>query len=239
MSDKKTIVSVDNVSTIFDPVPALKQIVPKYGFTYDQSVTATTGATDYSATIAQLRTANPDIIWASISQFDIGHFLKQYLTSGMRAPVFTFQWTRAARDIAGNGFKNQYFSTEYIDAANPSNPWQKLYIQDYTAKNGMTPEAYTADFYMNVFMWWQLMRDTLAAGGDINKGEDLLAALEANPSFPTVFGGDSSKPGIVTMDLKTHSPSTLPQAVFQDTGDSLSQLAVYNVGGDDFTLVSA
>jgi ABC-type branched-subunit amino acid transport system substrate-binding protein len=236
MSDKKTVVSIDNVSSIFDPIPELKKLIPTYGFEYKGSVTAPIGATDFSATIAQLRNQKPDIIWASISQFDIGYFLKQYHSSGLTAPVFAFQWTRAARQIAGNGYQNEYFSTEFLDTAEPANPWQDLYVKDYTAKNGQTPEAYTADFYMNVFMWWQLMRDVKKNGGDINSGADLQAALTANPTFPTVFGGDSSTPGILTMDTKTHSPSALPQSVFQDLGSSLKQLATYDVGGGNFQM---
>ncbi|MCW2541134.1 MAG: amino acid transporter substrate-binding protein [Frankiales bacterium] len=236
MSDKKSIVTIDNVSTIFDPKPALRALIPNYGFQYKSSVTATTGATDYSSVIAALHQAKPDVIWASISQFDIGYFMKQYLTSGLKAPVFAFQWTRAARAIAGNGYTNQYFSTEYLDVDKPSNPWQDLYIQEYKSKNGLTPEAYTADFYMCVFMWWQLMRDVLAKGGNINRGPDLLAALQARPTFNTVFGGDATTPGLLTMDLKTHSPSALPQAVFQDTGNSLKQLATYDVGGGNFKM---
>jgi ABC-type branched-subunit amino acid transport system substrate-binding protein len=236
MPTKKSIVTIDNVSTIFDPKPALKALIPQYGFKYQSSITATTGATDYSSVIAALHQANPDVIWASISQFDIGYFMKQYYTSGLKAPVFMFQWTRAARAIAGAGYTNQYFSTEYVDVEKPSNPWQALYIQEYKAKNGLTPEAYTADFYMCVFMWWQIMRDTLAKGGNINRGPDLLAALQARPSFNTVFGGDATTPGVLTMDAKTHSPSALPQAVFQDTGSSLKQLATYDVGGANFKM---
>ncbi len=238
MSDKKKVISIDNVSSIFDPIPELQKLFPEYGFEYLGSVTAQIGATDYSSTIAQIRNSNPDVIWASISQFDIGYFLKQYATSGLRAPVFAFQWTRAAREIAGQGFRDQYFSTEFLDIPNPANPWQALYIQEYAAKYGQTPEPYTANFYTNVFMWWQLMRDVLASGGDIDSGADLLGALEANPSFPTVFGGDSSTPGILTMDLSTHSPEALPQSVFRDGGEELEQLATYEVGGSDFRMAS-
>jgi ABC-type branched-subunit amino acid transport system substrate-binding protein len=241
MPDKKNVVTVGNVVTIVNFDKLLRPLMEQYGFKLAKTVNATAGATDYASVIAEVQASNPDIVWPWISQFDIGYFMKQYKTSGMTAPVFTFQWTRAARQIAGSGYDGVYFSTEFLDWADPASDWQKLYIQDYTAKHGYPPEAYTADFYTNVFMWWQLMRDVLAKGGNINSGPALLAALESNPVFPTVFGGSGSTIGQLTMDLKTHSPSTLPQAVFVDHGGSLNnptltQVATYNVGGGSFQL---
>ncbi|HXT08798.1 MAG TPA: ABC transporter substrate-binding protein [Roseiarcus sp.] len=47
----------------------------------------TIGATDYSATVSRLKTANPDAVFLFGAGVDPGYFMKQYVAAGLTAPV--------------------------------------------------------------------------------------------------------------------------------------------------------
>jgi branched-chain amino acid transport system substrate-binding protein len=54
----------------------------------------------------------------------------------------------------------------------------------------------------------------LAKGGDPTNTAQLQAALEANPEFPSLYGGSADQVGTVKFDVKEHTISK-PMAVFK------------------------
>jgi ABC-type branched-subunit amino acid transport system substrate-binding protein len=207
MPDVKKIVSLDyDQGTLTEQgLAILRKALEPAGLELTASVKTSLTTTDFSQALTKVRNANADAIMTTVESTPLGYLAKNYLTSGLTIPLFTNQWTSAAQKIAGDAFEGIYFLGEYVDPKTPANPWAKAFVDDYAARDKKPAEAYPAEYYETTFAFWQLARDVLKAGGDINSGPDLLAALEANPTFPSVFGGDASTAGKLEIDLKTHS----------------------------------
>jgi hypothetical protein len=161
----------------------------------------------------------------------MGYFAKQYKSLGMTAPLFTNQWTSGAQAIAGGAYTGVYFLGEYIDPNRPQNGWASILGKTYKARFKKSIETYPAEYYETTFAFWQLARDVLKKGGNINHGPDLLAALEAKPRFPSVFGGNATKAGVLGINLKTHSVATRGLSVTIGRGSGQRQVATYDITG--------
>ncbi len=206
------------------------------GYTQVADERTKVGATDYSATIQKVKAANPDIIFLSIYAEDVGYFMKQYATSGINKPVLGFTHSGAAAKIAGPAYDGLYFAFDYFDAERPPNPFAQFFVDSFKATEGILPEFYPANFYEDSFVLWECIRRVLKKGGNPKDGDALDAALRSDPSFPSVYGGDSSRPGTLAFDLDTHSVKRRPMMVSQYKGGKVTPLAFYNIGGADFRL---
>jgi len=194
------------------------------------------GATDYSATIQKVKAGNPDIIFLSIYTEDVGYFLKQYATSGINKPVLGFTHSQAAAKIAGAAYEGLYFAFDYFDAERPPNPFAQYFVDSFKGMEGILPEYYPANFYEDSFILWECIRRVLQKGGNPKDGDQLEAALRSNPTFPSVYGGDSGKPGVLAFDLDTHSVKKRPMMVSQYKAGKVTPLAFYDIHGADFRL---
>lgn len=194
------------------------------------------GATDYSTAIQAVKSSSPDLVFVSLYGLDPGYFMKQYVASGIGKPVIGYEFTPDAAKTAGSAYDNYMFAYDYFDPANPTNPWGKLFVAEYEKAYGSTPDFYAANYYEDTFAVWDLIRRVSANGGDINSGTDLQNALQANPSFKSVYGGTSTTAGTLALDPKLHTPIKRPMGLFDYNSGKTKALAYFNIDGADFTL---
>jgi len=198
------------------------------------------GATDYAANIQKIKQSDPDIVWAVVYAEDVGYFMKQYAIAGINKPVFAFTHTLAAQQIAGAAYDGLYFSFDFFDATRPSNPWAKFFVDEYAKNVNATvpPDYYGANAYEDSFTLWQCVMRVLKLGGNPKDGTQLDAALQSNPVFPSVYGGDATTVGTIALDRDTHSVKHRPMTVAQYRDGRVIPLAQFDIGGDDFKLLT-
>jgi len=202
-----------NVVSLYWDVPVLKdktkgiakQAMDKFGFTQVGEETVTLGTNDFSATMARVKDANPDVINMVLYTPDAGYFMKQFALSGINAQVMGYEYTTDSAQIAGDAYNKLWFAAEIFDAANPTDPWSKVFVESFQQEYGEPASFYSANNYEDTFLIWELIKRVLAKNGDLTSGEQMQAALIENPTFKTLYGGSSSAPGTMTFDLTTHT----------------------------------
>ncbi|HEV7753896.1 MAG TPA: ABC transporter substrate-binding protein [Baekduia sp.] len=209
------------------------------GMQFVGSVLQKIGETDYSNTISKLRAMKPDVICACFSGADPGYFMKQYVNSGVKAPVLGIEYMPDAVKVAGPAYDGFKIVADIMDPKNPPNPLSKLFVDHYQQAYGKAPVSfYEANFYEMGLAVWELARRTAQSGGDVNSGVDLQKAMIANPTFKSLYGGDASTVGEISLDPKTHTPTSRPMSVIEVNGDNLKTLATFDIGGRDYTDVA-
>jgi len=214
-----------------NPIQAhLKARIAENGDTFVGSVLSPIGATDYSTVFSKLKDLNPQIIQVTVFGADPGYFMKQYVNSGLTAQVLGAEWTPVAAQIAGSAFKNWYFGADYFNPSNPPNPYSKFFVTDYQRLFGAPPNSYyEPNYYEATMAFLQLALRVMDKGGDINSGQQLNAALIANPTFKSLYGGNAATVGTLTLDPTTHDPTIRPVGLFI-AGPPQKELAQWNIG---------
>jgi hypothetical protein len=128
------------------------------------------------------------------------------------------------------------FAYDFFDSANPPNGWSKIFTNEFQKAYGEAPDFYAANYYEDVFDIWDLMRRVSAKGGDINNGAQLQDALQGNPTFKSVYGGDANTAGILALDPVEHTPSKRPMGLFNYNSGNIKALAHFDIAGADFSL---
>lgn len=193
---------------------------------------------DYASVIAKVRKNEPDLLWVAFGGAAPGAFVAQAKTAGVGSELlgieFTGEAAKAAKGVFdSDGFK---FAMDYFDAAAPANPLAKLFTEAYRKAYDAEPDFYAANAYEETLMVWDLIRRVTAAGGDPNDSAQLKAALEKDPKFASVYGGDDTAVGSLEIDLKTHGVARRPMGVFEYKAGKVTPLATYDVGAQDFRL---
>jgi ABC-type branched-subunit amino acid transport system substrate-binding protein len=171
------------------------------------------GATDFSSIIARLKSSKPDAILTFSFGDDVGYFVKQLREANVTVPVMGIEFTEQAAKVAGASYDTYNFCADFYDVTNP-NPWNKIFVDGYKTMFGEAPEYYGANYYEEVFFVWELVRRVIAEGGDPTDTVKLEAALESNPKFKSLYGGDASTSGEVEFNPQDHTISK-PMAVFK------------------------
>jgi branched-chain amino acid transport system substrate-binding protein len=233
------IVVYDAGAAYADPVIAnAKEQAARAGITFAGFVKAPIGATDYATVLSKLKGLNPDIVSIGLYGADPGYFMKQYATSGLRARVVGGELTPTGAKIAGAGYKDYWIAADYFDVDHPANPLSEHFLTEYQRKFGEVPATfYQPNYYEGTMAFVQLAARVADKGGDINSGEQLQQALLANPTFKSVYGGDDQTVGTLTLNTKTHDPTTRPIGLFS-VQPEVKQLAEWNIDGGDFKVVS-
>jgi branched-chain amino acid transport system substrate-binding protein len=198
------------------------------------------GSTDFSDIIAKIKAAKPDVFYSQIYSPDIAYFMKQFANSGLKIPVVGSDYIDDLPKIGGASLAGYKFGFDYFLPQDPQNDWAKMFVPEYQAKYGALPDVYAANAYESLFAVWQLVRDAIKAGDDIKKGESYVSALEANGTFPSLYGAGDGKTGQLVVDPKTHAVSKRAMGVYQSPttpGDPPKLLATFDIGGADFKLV--
>jgi branched-chain amino acid transport system substrate-binding protein len=191
------------------------------GYTVTGTATQPNGTTDWSDTYATIRSQNPDIILLVINGNDCAYFLKQFSTTGLKQPTYTFSYSAPQQTLAGSGFEGIYVVQEDFLPNLPSNDWQSIFTKYYRqefASQGTGPSSpfnISANYYNVGYVLWELASRVLAKGGNINDGTQLQAALQADPTFPSIFGGSGTTAGKISFDLTSHGLASCPLAIVQ------------------------
>ena len=242
---KATDPNIKRVSLVyFDQGPANEIVLKNFntalkdtGLELASTELTTIGATDYSATIARLKSTNPDAIFLFGTGVDPGYFMKQLVNAGSKVPVIGSEYITDAAEVAGSAFDNYMFATDWFDAARPSNPWSKLFLNSYVKEFNLQPEINAANYYEDTFAIWELIRRVLAKGGNVDSGEELQTALLADPRFKSVYGGSATELGVIALDTSSHSVKQRPLGVYKANGGKPVPVATFDLGGANFQLV--
>ena len=183
---KATDPKIKRISLVyFDQGPANEIVINNFnkalketGLEFASREVTTIGATDYSATISRLKTANPDAVFLFSIGVDPGYFMKQFVNAGLTAPVIGAECIPDAAKVAGSAYDNYLFATDWFDASKPTNPWSKLFLKSYVKEFNAEPEIYAANYYEDTFAVWDLIRRVLAKGGNVNSGEEAAKRLD-------------------------------------------------------------
>jgi branched-chain amino acid transport system substrate-binding protein len=195
------------------------------------------GSQDYSQVLPKIKANEPDILLVGMYGQDPGSFMNQAQTAGLDAQIIGFEFT----PDGVNASKGTYdsvgftFAYDYFDAGNPTNPLAKLFVDTFNEEYGEDPDFYAANYYEDTLAMWDLIRRVCADGGEIT-GPSLDAAMQANPEFASVYGGDDSGPGTFSMDTETHSVLQRPMGVFEYKDGAVTPLAYFDIDGENFTL---
>lgn len=206
---------------------------------YSEDVSALTvlvpsGTSDFAGPIETLAGLKPQLLLTRMFGNDPGYFMRQYVTSGIDVPVIGSEFTRAAAKVAGSAYDHYMFAFDYFDAQQPTNPWAAFFVKEFEATYGEAPNFYSANYYEDTFALWTLIRRVLAKGGDVSSGTELNDALLADPSFKSVYGGNATSVGTLTLNRTTHSVESRPLGLFAFSGGEPVPLAFFNLHGANF-----
>jgi branched-chain amino acid transport system substrate-binding protein len=167
------------------------------------------GATDYTAQLAKIKAARPDVIATWSYGKDIGFIVKQARDLGIAVPLIGIDWNPDGQTVAGATSDGFQYASDYLDL-DSKDEWTQRFIQDYRKKYNEPPDFFVANYYEAVQILVQLMKDVKQKGGDWKSGEQLRQALLARHKFPSVYGG---------------------MIVFKDNGTSVKPVAIFEVKG--------
>jgi ABC-type branched-subunit amino acid transport system substrate-binding protein len=219
-------------------VKGIKQELSKYGMQYVGTQTVKIGATDVSAILSKIKTANPDLISMATYGTDPGYFMKQFAQAGIKAQVVGSEFTYDAQKVGGPAYNKYWFSSDYFTFDRPPNPLSNVFMKGYRAKFGKVANLfYEPNYYEGTLALLDLCRRVATKGGDINDGTKLQDACIANPVFKSVYGGDSKTVGEIELDPKTHTPVKRQMGVFAVQNGTPTPLAFFNIKGADYKLV--
>ncbi|HEY7254983.1 MAG TPA: ABC transporter substrate-binding protein [Thermoleophilaceae bacterium] len=239
---KVALVIWDAGAPVYNPIrKRLESILASNGQQLVSFNLAKVGATDFSAIIAKLKAADPDVVQLSIWGPDPGYFCKQAAAAGLRAQIIGCEYTPTAVKVAQSAYDNYWFGMDIFDFQDPPNPLSKYFFDVYQKKYGEPPTMfYSPNYFETTLAFWDLTRRVAKAGGDINKGSDLQDQLMANPTFASVYGGDSSTVGTFALDKKTHTLDHRPLGLFKAKGATIgfTPMATFDIGAKDFKVVA-
>lgn len=203
-------------------------------------MTAPYGATDYSSTVQAMKQAKADVYVTLQFGTDAQYITRELRRQGMlgKAVFSTAEFTYDNVTAVGDLWKDWYFGYDYLDALHPPSDFSKLFVSNFRKDHGgEQPQNYHAADYSTAFGMAILIDRILGFGGNVRKGDDYVKAMNKNNVFPHVYGGKGKQVGKLVMDLKLHTPSSLPLIAFQSKGtknpNDIKLLATYNVGGKD------
>jgi branched-chain amino acid transport system substrate-binding protein len=219
-----------------------QKLFQQYGVTYAGQVLAPLGATDYSSSIQKLKALNPDVVLYSSFGTDLAYQAKQAVSAGATWISAGIDFQNVLAKLGGTALKGWYLGFDYLNTTTPNNDWAKFFIKDWTSSHkGVAPDYFNAGDYCTAFATATLIDRILGAGGDITDGSQYIKQLEANSTFPHVYGGSGGKTGEIVIDTTTHSPSSLEMQLFNPPANGqvepVKPLANYNIKAANFQLI--
>ena len=139
--------------------------------------------------ITKLRASGCDVLALWLFDPDPGLGLKRAREFGMKQMIVGIEYTAQIARVAGPAVEGYQYSSDFFDR-NSQEPALKAFNEGYMARYHEPAEFYAANYYEGFRLLAECIRRARAQGGDYFKGSRLVAALRANPVFPTVFGGD-------------------------------------------------
>jgi branched-chain amino acid transport system substrate-binding protein len=139
--------------------------------------------------MAKVRASGCDALAMWTFDPDPGLILKRAREFGMKQLIVGIEFTSQIARIAGPAAEGYNYASDFFDP-NSQEARLKAFNEGYMARNHEPAEFYAANYYDGFKLIAECIRRARAQGGDYFNGPRLLAALRANPVFPTVFGGD-------------------------------------------------
>jgi branched-chain amino acid transport system substrate-binding protein len=176
------------------------------------------GAKNYSAQLARIKAARPDVLALGSFGDDVGYTLSQARAYGITVPILGVEWTPNAQKIGGKAMEGYTIAVDRFDPTS-ADAKTKAFVDAYRAAYGDAPEFYAANYYEHVeYILRPLMKRIADRGGDPAKPGELLAemerALSAKFKFGSVYGGD--------MQLHPDGTVAKPLGVYEVKGDALT-----------------
>jgi branched-chain amino acid transport system substrate-binding protein len=197
---------------------------------------AAPNTTDFASTLTKIKANEPDVLIVGSYGQDPGFFLDQAQTANLKALIFGYEFTPDGLNASKGTFDSVgwTFSCDFFDADSATSKLGKLFVQEFKAAYTDKPDFYAANYYEDTLGMWDIIRRTLAKGGNINSGGDLQNSLKDKPTLASVYGGDDSAVGTFSMDPNTHSVVRRQMGVFQYKSGKVKTLALFNINGDDY-----
>lgn len=219
---------------------AFDEAIAEYGFESVGKTITKAGGTDFSDLIGRLQSSHPDLHFTNIYSPDIAYLIKQSKAAGLEIPILGYDFVPEDSKIAGAAASSYDFGVDYFGPTTPGNDWTEIFRKEFEAKYNIEPTQYAANNYETTFVLWQLLRQIIKEGTDPGSGEDWVKALEVNPSFPSVYGGEGKTPGVLEIDTTTHLVSKRAMGVYQapaSESEPPKLLASFNLGAAEFKMV--
>ncbi|GAA0964962.1 hypothetical protein GCM10009555_003330 [Acrocarpospora macrocephala] len=218
-----------------------REAITSAGFSAAAHVSSAPTNSDYSAQIREIESSGANAVIISVlDDVSIAAFLKQYAVTGRKDVVFvsTTNFTpKTYQTVAGSdALTNYHFCYDYFDGTTATSDFGSYFTQAYQDAYKTDPTSLSANFYEDTLVLWECVRRVNEKGGDPSKGSELLAAFEANPVFPSVYGGSGAETGVISFDKSTHSVSKRPSGIYTQKDGKVVAVATFDVSGSDFRL---
>ncbi len=169
------------------------------------------GAKTYSAQLARIKAARPDVLILGSFGDDVGYIVNQARAYGVTVPLLGVEWTPNAEKIAGKAMEGYVVAVDRFDAE-ANDPKVKAFVEAYRAAYKDAPEFYAANYYEHVdFILRPLVKRIADRKGDPTKQGEILAemekALKEGFHFASLYGGD--------MQLQPDGTVLKPMGVFE------------------------
>jgi branched-chain amino acid transport system substrate-binding protein len=146
---------------------------------------------DFSTQLTKIKAARPDLVYIVATALHAATALKQIKELGITAPPCGMTLDDpAVVGPAGANAEGLFAVGPYLDTKSTL-PYARAFIDTYNQKyapKGATAYWPWANAYENVHIYAELVKKVEAKGGNPLDGSQLLQALEANRSYPSVFG---------------------------------------------------
>jgi branched-chain amino acid transport system substrate-binding protein len=197
---------------------------------------AAPNTTDFVGLLTKVKANEPDVLLVEIFGQDPGFFLDQSQASNLKTKIFGVEFTPDGLN-ASKGAMDKVgwtFSTDYFNADEATSKLGKMFVREFKAAYGDSPDFYAANYYEDTLAMWDIVRRVLNKGGDINSGPALQDGLKENYVFASVYGGDDNAVGTFEFDPNTHSLKRRPMGVFVYKDGKVKTLATFNIGAADY-----
>jgi branched-chain amino acid transport system substrate-binding protein len=179
------------------------------------------GAKTYSAQLARIKAARPDVLILGSFGDDVGYIVNQARAQGLDNPILGVEWTPNAQKVGGQAMEG-YIAV--IDRFEPGGGDQatRAFVEAYRTAYGETPEFYAANYYELVqFVLRPLIQRAVERGDDPTQPGPLLQEMEKavaeGSMFQSVYGGE--------MQFAADGTVTKPAGLYRVQGDELALVA--------------
>jgi branched-chain amino acid transport system substrate-binding protein len=152
------------------------------------------GAKSYTAQLARIKAARPDVLMLGTWGDDVGYILNQARAYGLTVPILGIEWTPNAQKIGGKAMESYVIAVDRFDPEG-GDAKTKAFVEAYRAAYKDVPEFYAANYYEHVAYILQPLLKRIAErkGDPAAPGEilaELTSAVKAGVMFQSVYGGD-------------------------------------------------
>lgn len=152
------------------------------------------GAKSYTAQLARIKAARPDVVALGSFGDDVGYIVNQARAYGVTVPIVGIDWTPNAEKIGGKAMGGYVIAVDRFDPEG-GDAKTKAFVEAYRAAHKDAPEFYAANYYEHVqFILQPLIKRVVDRKGDPSKPGEILAemerALKEGFAFQSVYGGD-------------------------------------------------